>query len=58
MSNTEESVLIVNVDQERQDDGHSRGHGRRCGRRYGSCKHKRIHACPIEPMVGHNERPI
>ena len=35
MSNTEESVPIANVDQERQDDDHDRGCGRRCGRRHG-----------------------
>ena len=35
MSNDEESVPIVNVDKERQDDDHGRGRGRRCGRRHG-----------------------
>ena len=32
MSNDEESVSTANVDQERQDDDHDRGRGRRCGR--------------------------
>ena len=35
MSNVEESVPTVNVDQERQDDDHGRGRDRRCGRRHG-----------------------
>ena len=53
MSNVEESVPTVNVDQERQDDDHGRGRDRRCGRR-----HEKVHSSPIEPMVGHHGRPI
>ena len=37
---------------------HGRGRGRRCGRRYGRREHGRVHASPIEPMVGHHGRPI
>ena len=58
MSNDEESVSIVNVDQERQDNDYGQGCGRRCGRRHGHREHGRVHARPIEPMVGHHGRPI
>ena len=58
MSNDEESVPIVNVDQERQDDDHGRGCGRRCGRRHGRREHEKVHSSPIELMVGHHGRPI
>ena len=54
MSNAKESVSIANVNKGRQNDDHGRGHGRRCGRRYGHCEHERVHASPIEPMVGHH----
>ena len=54
MSNDEESVPTVNVDQERQDDDHGRGRDRRHGRR----EHEKVHSSPIEPMVGHHGHPI
>ena len=54
MSKVEELVPTTNVDQERQDDDHGRGRGRRCGRRHGLREHERVHASPIEPMVGHH----
>ena len=54
LSNDVESVPTVNVDQERQDGDHDRGRGRRCGRRHGHREHERVHASPIEPMIGHN----
>ena len=58
MSNDEESTPTTNVDQERQDDDHGRGRGRRCGRRHGRQEHERVHASPIEPMVAHHGCPI
>ena len=58
ISNDEESVPTVNVDQERKDDDHGQGCGRRCGRRHGHQEHERVHTSPIEPMVGHHGRPI
>ena len=58
MSNDEESIPIVNVDQERQDDDHDRGRDRRCGRRHGRRELEKVHSSPVEPMVGHHGRPI
>ena len=58
MSNDEESVHTVNVDQERQDNDHGRGRGKRCGRRHGRRENEKVHSSPIEPMVGHHGRPI
>ena len=58
MSNDEESVPIINVDQKRQDDDHDRGRDRRCGRRHGRREHEKVHSSPIEPMVGHHGRSI
>ena len=57
MTNAEESIPIVNVDQERQDDDHDRECGKRCGRRHGCREHERVHATPIELMVGHHRHP-
>ena len=50
MSNDEESVATTNVDQERQDDDHGQG----CGRKHCHQEHERVHASPIELMVGHH----
>ena len=47
MSNDEESVLTINVDQERQDDDHGQGRDRRCGRRHGRREHEKVHSSPI-----------
>ena len=58
MSYDEESIPTTNVDQERQDDDLGRGCGRRFGRKHGRRQHERVSASPIEPMVGHHERPI
>ena len=58
MSNVDESVPIVNVDQERQDDDHGRGRDRRRRRRHGFREHEKVHSSPIEPMVGHHRHPI
>ena len=58
MSNVEESVPTINVDQERQDDDYGRGRDRRCGRRHGRREHKKVHSSSIEPMVGHHGCPI
>ena len=52
MSNDEESVAITNVDQKRQDDDHGQG----CGRKHCHQEHERVHASPIELMVGHHGR--
>ena len=54
MSNDEESVPTINVDQERQDDDHDRGRGRRCGTRHSRREHEKVHSSHIEPMVGHH----
>ena len=54
MSNDEESVRTINVDQERQDDDHGRGRDGGCGRIHGHREHEKVHSSPIEPMIGHH----